>query len=70
MRNGDKVLVQLQEDFGFRQSTFESRENGGLIVVTRSCLMLAVDESVDRLLHGLRKVNSNIEGPRSLGFGL
>jgi hypothetical protein len=44
----------------------------GPIVVTWSCLMLASDEVVNRSLHNLRKVkgHTNIEGRRSLGFGV
>lgn len=33
-----------------------TKRKGGVIVVTRSCLMLVVDEFVDRLLHGFRMV--------------
>ena len=47
-------------------------EQGVVIVVMRTCLMLVVDESVDRLMHNLRTVKSltNIEICRSLGFGV
>ena len=39
------------------------KRDGGVIVVTRSCLMLAASEFIDGLLHNLRKVkgHSNIE---------
>jgi hypothetical protein len=41
-----------------------------VIVVIKSCLRLAVDEFVDRLLHEVRKVEcyNNIEGRQLLGI--
>jgi hypothetical protein len=65
----EEVLVQLQEDFGFAEHTRMKR--GGVIVVTKSCLRLAVDEFVDRLLHELRKVecHNNIRVVSYWGLG-
>jgi len=48
-------LVQLQGDFGFRQSNIQMKREGRVIVVTRGCSTLVVDEFVNRLLHGTLK---------------
>lgn len=64
----EDVLVQLLENFGFPEYAFECvvRERN---VVMRTCLILAVDECVDGLMHDSRKVKGNchIEARRSLG---
>ncbi len=44
----EEVVVQLQEDVGFVDSTFERMDGrGGGVVVMRTCVVLAVDEFVD-----------------------
>lgn len=52
---GGGGLVQLQGDFGFRQSNIRMKREGRVIVVTRRCSTLVVDEFVNRLLHDTLK---------------